>query len=86
MKSNDNSSNSTAYHKLYPSPIIDLFNGEIVSYTIKDRPTYELVKEMLDDALDKLSQEKMDDKPIIHSDRGWHYQMSHYQQTLKDKA
>ena len=62
-KANDG---SVIQRKLYLSPIIDLFNGEIVSYTMKDRPTYELVKEMLNDALSKLSQEKMDDKPIIH--------------------
>ena len=86
VKSNDNSSNSTAYQKPYLSPIIDLFHGEIVSYTIKDKPTYALVKEMLDNALSKLSQEKMDDKPIIHSDRGWYYQMSHYQQTLREQG
>ncbi|OPH34708.1 hypothetical protein B5J93_11725 [Moraxella equi] len=72
--------------KLYLSPIIDLFNGEIVSYAIKERPDYGLVKEMLGDALNKLSQEKTEDKPIVHSDRGWHYQMFHYQQTLKDNG
>ncbi|MDH9213152.1 IS3 family transposase [Staphylococcus epidermidis] len=77
---------SVIQRKLYLSPIIDLFNGEIVSYTMKDRPTYELVKEMLNDALSKLSQEKMDDKPIIHSDQGWHYQMHQYQQTLKEQG
>lgn len=70
--------------KLYLSPIIDLFNGEIVSYALNERPDYGLVKEMLDDALNKLSLVNKDDKPIIHSDRGWHYQMFHYQQTLKN--
>ncbi|MDH9220156.1 DDE-type integrase/transposase/recombinase, partial [Moraxella lacunata] len=45
---------SVIQRKLYLSPIIDLFNGEIVSYTMKDRPTYELVKEMLNDALSML--------------------------------
>lgn len=57
--------------KLYLSPIIDLFNGEIVSYALNERPDYGLVKEMLDDALNKLSLVNKDDKPIIHSDRGW---------------
>ncbi|STZ62966.1 Integrase core domain [Moraxella lacunata] len=80
----DDGSHGKTCQKLYLSPIIDLFNGEIVSYAIKERPNYDLVKEMLDDALNKLSQEKRDDKPIIHSDRGWHYQMFHYQQTLKN--
>ena len=61
-----------------------MFNGEIVSYALNERPDYGLVKEMLDDALNKLSLVNKDDKPIIHSDRGWHYQMFHYQQTLKN--
>ncbi|STZ09260.1 Integrase core domain [Moraxella caprae] len=81
-----NGGNGKTYQKLYLSPIIDLFNGEIVSYAIKEHPTYDLVKEMLDDALNKLSQEKTEDKPIVHSDRGWHYQMFHYQQTLTDNG
>lgn len=67
--------------KLYLSPIIDLFNGEIVSYSIKDRPLYQMVDEMLKQALVKL---KDNETPILHSDQGWHYQMQAYQQTLKD--
>nr|WP_237047467.1 IS3 family transposase [Moraxella bovoculi] len=86
VESTSNGGNGKTYQKLYLSPIIDLFNGEIVSYTIKEHPTYDLVKEMLDDALNKLSQANKHDKPIIHSDRGWHYQMFHYQQTLKDSG
>ncbi len=77
--------------KLYLSPMIDLFNGEIISYCIKDRPTYNLVQEMLEDALMKLEQDnvlnrakgKPNDKPIVHSDQGWQYQMTHFGQTLK---
>ncbi|OOS26307.1 transposase [Moraxella pluranimalium] len=69
--------------KLYLSPIIDLYNGEIISYSIKDRPTYELVQEMLNQAMTTLTG---DDKPILHSDQGWHYQMNNYQQTLKDNG
>lgn len=69
--------------KLYLSPIIDLYNGEIISYNIKDRPTYELVQEMLNQAITTLTE---DDKPILHSDQGWHYQMNNYQQSLKDNG
>lgn len=67
--------------KLYLSPIIDLFNGEIVSYSMKDRPVYQMVDEMIKDALGRL---KDNETPILHSDQGWHYQMKNYQQTLKD--
>lgn len=35
-------------------PILDLFNGEIITYTIGSRPTYSLVSEMLENALSKL--------------------------------
>ena len=66
--------------KLYLSPIMDLYNGEIISYQTQRRPMFELVKDMLKDALKKL---KSTEKPIIHSDQGWQYQMRHYQQQLK---
>lgn len=69
--------------KLYLSPIIDLFNGEIVSYALNERPTYDLVNEMLSNALSKL---RPNETPIIHSDRGIHYQQYHYQQTLKEQG
>ncbi|SUU03435.1 IS1236 transposase protein 2 [Acinetobacter haemolyticus] len=66
--------------KLYLSPVIDLFNEEIIAFQTQRRPHYALVKNMLDTALGKL---KPDDKPLLHSDQGWQYQMRHYQQQLK---
>jgi putative transposase len=68
--------------KLYLSPMLDLFNGEIVAYTIDSRPRYSLVSKMLDQAFKRLTD---DDKLLIHSDQGWHYQMSKYQHALKEK-
>jgi transposase InsO family protein len=61
--------------KLYLSPMLDLFNGEIITYSIGSRPTYSLVSTMLDQAFDRLTDE---DKLLIHSDQGWHYQMKQY--------
>lgn len=66
--------------KLYLSPVMDLFNGEIIAFKTQRRPLYNLVKDMMDDALGTL---KPDEKPLIHSDQGWQYQMRHYQQQLK---
>ena len=40
--------------KLYVSPVLDLYNGEIITYTIGSRPTYSLVSEMLEKALERL--------------------------------
>lgn len=65
--------------KLYLSPVLDLFNGEIITYSIGSRPTYSLVSEMLEKALERLPEEH---QLLMHSDQGWHYQMKQYRQTL----
>ena len=69
--------------KVYLSPILDLYNREIVSYEVKDKPQLGLVMEMLNKAFGRL---KAGDKPLLHSDQGWQYQMSHYQQKLKERG
>lgn len=56
--------------KAYLSPIVDCFDGKLVSWTISTRPDAELVNTMLDLATGTLGNEE---KPIIHSDRGGHY-------------
>ncbi|MBT2738647.1 IS3 family transposase, partial [Bacillus sp. ISL-7] len=66
--------------KLYLSPILDLFNGEIITFTIDSRPRYSLVKNMLDQAVERLTDKG---KLLIHSDQGWHYRMPQYQHALK---
>ncbi|MED4400248.1 IS3 family transposase [Metabacillus fastidiosus] len=67
--------------KLYLSPILDLFNGEIIAYNIEKRPVFPLVTKMLDQAFQRLND---GDSPILHSDQGWHYQMKKYQHLLKE--
>jgi len=69
--------------KLYLSPILDLYNGEIISYSIYDRPVYAQVKEMLDAAFAKIPDGT---NLILHSDQGWHYQMKPYVQALEAKG
>ncbi|MDQ0188195.1 transposase InsO family protein, partial [Cytobacillus kochii] len=69
--------------KLYVSPVLDLFNGEIMTYTIGPRPTYSLVSEMLDRAFERLPE---DHQLLIHSDQGWHYQMKPYRQALESRG
>lgn len=66
--------------KLYLSPIIDLYNGEIISYAINKRPCFEMVETMLEKSFTKLNE---DDKPILHSDQGWQYKMKKYIKLLK---
>lgn len=69
--------------KLYLSPILDLFNREIVCYSVSDHPTYQLVGDMLDKAFQILPKETA---MIFHSDQGWHYRMPQYQQKLREKG
>ncbi len=57
--------------KVYLSPVIDCFDGMVVSWTLGTRPDSELVNTMLDAAIDTV--QSCDSKPIIHSDRGAHY-------------
>jgi putative transposase len=73
---------NVAGEKLYLSPVMDLFNGEIVAFETARRPAFGLVGTMLDKALAKLPAEE---KPILHSDQGWHYQMAGYQRQLEKR-
>lgn len=66
--------------KLYLSPILDLYNGEIIAYSINKRPVFQLVYKMLKQGFSTLN---VGDKPILHSDQGWHYQMRQYREILK---
>ncbi|EGC01272.1 putative transposase InsK for insertion sequence IS150, partial [Ruminococcus albus 8] len=69
--------------KLYLSPIIDLFNGEVVSYNLSYHPNLNQVTDMLEKAFAKIPD---DTGLILHSDQGWQYQHKHYQKMLKDKG
>jgi transposase InsO family protein len=69
--------------KLYLSPILDLFNGEIVSYSISERPTFQQTMDMLDKAFTKIPDNT---SLILHSDQGWQYQMKRYQHRLQKKG
>ena len=65
--------------RVYLSPILDLYNQEIISYEIADRPQMSSVMQMLQGAFKQLGPK---DKPMLHSDQGWQYQMGVYQQAL----
>ena len=69
--------------KLYLSPIIDLFNGEIISYNLSKHPTFQQITDMLEKAFIKI---KNNTNLILHSDQGWQYQMKIYQNMLKEKG
>ena len=69
--------------RVYLSPILDLFNGEVVSYSLSLSPSLAATIQMLKKAFERLP-EKVD--LILHSDQGWQYQMKPYQRFLADKG
>jgi transposase InsO family protein len=69
--------------KLYLSPIIDLFNQEIISYELTERPVFNQVVMMLKKAFKKIPNNT---NLTLHSDQGWQYQMKQYQYLLKEKG
>jgi transposase InsO family protein len=69
--------------KLYLSPVMDLYNGEIISYQTARRPTFDLVSKMLKKAFNKLTSQA---RPVLHSDQGWQYQMPAYKRLLQAHA
>lgn len=66
--------------KLYLSPILDLYNGEIVTYTLRTRPTAEMVLTMMEKGLERVPEPN---RLMVHSDQGWHYRIPRYQELLK---
>ena len=69
--------------KLYFSPILDLYSGDIVTYTISDSPNLEMVTTMLEQAFLNLPDNT---GLLLHSDQGWHYQHKQYRRMLTEKG
>ena len=69
--------------KLYLSPILDLYSGDIVTYTISDSPNLEMVITMLEQAFLNLPDNT---ELMLHSDQGWHYQHKRYRRMLAEKG
>ncbi|NTL44070.1 IS3 family transposase [Enterococcus faecium] len=68
--------------KLYLDPFMDMFNSEILSYRISEKPNALAVMESLEEAI-----QTTNDCPYrrtCHSDQGWAYQMKAYRNKLKE--
>jgi transposase InsO family protein len=68
--------------KVFLSPILDLYNREIVSYEIAKSPDQRMVMSMLRKAFSRL---KGKEKLVLHSDQGWQYQMAGYRKALSER-
>lgn len=74
---------SVGGQKLYLSPVLDLYNGEIVAFETARRPLFGMIGAMLRRAFGRL---RPGDKPLLHSDQGWQYRMPVYRETLQQRA
>lgn len=64
--------------KVYLSPLIDLYNGEVVSWRAGLSPTVEFVLGMLSDAAGRLD----GSGAVVHTDQGFQYQNRRWAQAL----
>lgn len=67
--------------KLYLDPFMDMWNLEILSYGISDRPSAQNIMKALNEAIDVTNDCRF--RRTFHSDRGWAYQMKDYRRELK---
>ncbi len=67
--------------KIYLSPVLDLYNSEIIYYTLYKHPVLDMVKDMIIGTIAVIG-DKTD--AILHSDQGWQYQHQEYQKLLRD--
>lgn len=57
--------------KVYLSPMIDCFDGMVITWSIGTSPDAALVNTMLDAAIETVADGN--ERPVVHSDRGAHY-------------
>lgn len=66
--------------RLYLSPVMDLYNSEILSFSLSTSPTVAFTNQSLERALKKLPK---DHQLILHTDQGFHYQHQSWVDTLE---
>lgn len=67
--------------KLYLSPIMDLYNSEIIAYSLSQSPTVKFTNQSLEDALTKLPEQH---DLMVHTDQGFHYQHRSWVKLLEE--
>ncbi len=75
-------SSSSGPARVYLSPVIDCFDGLVVSWSIGARPDTELVNTMLDSAIESVA--ACEERPVVHSDLGAHYRWPGWLSRIKD--
>ena len=68
------------FGKAYLSPILDMFNGEIIAYNLSEHPNFDQVADMLHKAF---FVHRNLTGLVLHSDQGWQYQNERWIELLK---
>ena len=71
---------SVGDRKLYLSPVMDLFDRQIISYSVGLSPNLDLTNTSLQRALATLESRQ---KPLVHSDQGFQYQHASWRKLLE---
>lgn len=77
-----NKNSKPVIKKAYLDPYLDMFNGEILSYRLSERPNAKAILDALDEAI--IIAKKCPYRTTIHTDQGWGYQMKVFSKRLKD--
>ena len=70
---------SQPWGKAYLSPVMDLYNNEIVAWSVSRHPNMAQVNEMM-----AMLEPRLAGPAILHSDQGWQYQQRSYQLRLAE--
>jgi len=65
--------------KAYLSPVMDLFNNEIVAWSVSEHPNMAQVDEMM-----AMLGPRLDGPALLHSDQGWQYRQGSYRMKLAE--
>ncbi|AOD25151.1 IS3 family transposase [Mesomycoplasma hyorhinis] len=74
---------SGPFGKAYLSPILDMFNGEVIAWDLSTSANNQQIRKMLQRAFSK---HKNLEGLIFHSDQGWQYQHKQFSEKLKQKG
>lgn len=77
-----NSNGQMIIKKAYLDPFLDMFNGEILSFRLSEKPNAKAILDALDEAIEV--SKACPYRRTIHSDQGWGYQMKAFIKKLKD--
>ncbi len=65
--------------KAYLSPVMDLYNNEIVAWSVSEHPNMAQINEMM-----AMLELRLDGPALLHSDQGWQYQQRSYRLKLAE--